>query len=79
MFDGRHLSLGRRAGDGTDDETPGSTEPGPEEASREEAIREEAGREEASREEAGPEEVRSEEEIGDVIHPAMRFARMSAR
>jgi hypothetical protein len=69
MFDGRHLSLGRRAGDGTDDETPGSTEPGPEEASREEA----------SREEAGPEEVRSEEEIGDVIHPAMRFARMSAR
>lgn len=64
MFDGRHLSLGRRAGDGTDDETPGSTEPGPEEASREEA---------------GPEEVRSEEEIGGVIHPAMRFARMSAR
>jgi len=69
MFDGRHLSLGRRAGDGTDDETPGSTEPGPEEASREEA----------GPEEAGPEEVRSEEEIGDVIHPAMRFARMSAR
>ena len=79
MFDGRHLSLGRRAGDGTDDETPGSTEPGPEEAIREEAGREEAGREEAGPEEVRFEEVRSEEEIGDVIHPAMRFARMRAR
>ena len=61
MFDGRHLSLGRRAGDGTDDETPGSTDTGEEDGDEEGGDEEDGGKEDLTNQD--DEEDGGEEEI----------------